>query len=306
MLCMGVIIALKSQAPKPFCGSLGMDSVWNGPYHKGLFQDPMEIRNPNKTHLAEVHALLQRSLGLGLDPQAVADRIFYEEAYDPNHVWFARESGKMLGFLHTTLVGDEADIKLLVVAPERRRTGLGRDMLSRAEYRLSGEGAKSSWVRSSPPNEFFPGVEPASVAEAFFVSQGYAIQSEGPVHWAKPVTAMPADEADLAAAVAFAQAQAPTHWAWVEESLAARKALFDPAAGLCLAEPGESAGPLWAAPEAQPASLQRLAERALALASSKAPRDARGLRLHQVPGSLALPLAAATTQIHATLCKTLH
>lgn len=280
-----------------------MDSVWKEPYHKGLFQDPMEIRNPNKTHLAEVHALLQRTLDLGLDPQAVADRIFYEEAYDPNHVWFAREAGKMLGFLHTTLVGDEADIKLLVVAPERRRTGLGRDLLSRAEYRLSGEGAKTAWVRSTPPNEFFPGVEPASVGEAFFMSQGYALKSEGPVHWAKPVAPQAAAALDLEAAVAFAQQHAPTQWAWVEESLAARKALFDPAAGLCLAEPGESAGPLWAAPEASPEALERLAAQALALASSKAPRDARGLRLHHVPGSLALPLEAAETRIHATLCK---
>lgn len=266
----------------------------------------MEIRNPNKSHLAEVHALLQRCLGLGLDPQAVADRIFYEEAYDPNHVWFARESGKMLGFLHTTLVGDEADIKLLVVAPERRRTGLGRDLLSRAEYRLGGEGAKRAWVRSTPPNEFFPGVEPASVAEAFFLSQGYQIKAEGPVLWAKAVAPQGAAAApDLAAAVAFAQAHAPTHWAWVEESLAARKALFDPAAGLCLAEPGESAGPLWAAPEATPEALAALAAKALAFASSRPPRDARGLRLHQVDGSSALPLAAAETRIHATLCKTL-
>jgi GNAT superfamily N-acetyltransferase len=267
----------------------------------------MEIRNPNKSHLPAVHALLQRSLDLALSPQAVADRIFYEEAYDPNHVWFAREAGQMLGFLHTTLVGDRAYLKLLVVAPEHRRMGLGRDLLSRAEYRLSGEGARECWVASTPPHEFFPGVLPASVAEAFFLSQGYQIKAETPVHWAKPVAPAVAPAPDLEAAVTFAQEHAPTHWAWVEESLASRppKALFVPSAGLCLVEPGESVGPLWPAPGASDTALMTLSQLALSVASAQAPRDPRGLRLQQVEGSRALPLPAASSQPYASLCKTL-
>lgn len=268
----------------------------------------MEIRNPNKSHLAEIHAHLQRCLDGAFSPQAVADRIFYDESYDPNHVWMAREGGQILGFLHSSLAGDKAYIKLLTVAPERRRQGLGRDLLSRAEYRLSGEGARLALVTATPPRDFFPGLVPGSVAESFFAAQGYRAGAPRQVAWTRPGAPGPAPQPDLEAAIAFAQAQAPTHWAWIEESLACRpsKAVYVAGTGLLLAEPGESLGPLWPDPAAAPAQLKGLLAAGLALASGAPPRDPRGLRLHQVEGSGVLDLPAGLSETYLSYTKPLH
>lgn len=261
----------------------------------------MEIRNPNKSHLPEIHALLQRCLDGAFTPQAVADRIFYEEAYDPNHVWMAREAGQMLGFLHTVLQGDKAYIKLIAVAPERRRSGLGKDLLSRAEYRLSGEGAKSAWVTATPPRDFYPGLQDGSVAEAFFLAQGYRISGKRKVDWVKPGLASPQAQPDLEAAILFAREHAPEHWSWVEESLACRpaQAVYLPGDGLILAQPGESLGPQWGTP-----SLA-LAQAGLALASTLPARDSRGLRWQQVEGSVPLPLPSNAQEDFISVSKTL-
>lgn len=267
----------------------------------------MEIRNPNQTHLPELHALLQRCLDGAYTPQQVAERIFYEEAYDPNHVWMAREQGRMLGFLHTVLEGEKAYIKLIAVAPEHRRRGLGRDMLSRAEYRLSGEGAREAWVTATPPRDFLSGLAPGSAAAAFFAAQGYEPAGQELVRWAAPVVGAQAPEPDRHAAGLFAREHAPGHWGWIEDALACRpaKALYRPGVGLLLAEPGESLGPLWPAPGAAEGDLRALALVGLALASMRPVRDARGLRLHQVPGSLALPLEAALQEPVLSYRKTL-
>ncbi len=268
----------------------------------------MEIRNPNKSHLPALHALLQRALDGAFSPQAVAERVFYDEHYDPNHVWMAREGGQMLGFLHTALKGAEAQVKLLVVAPERRRSGLGRDLLSRAEYRLSGEGARHASVGPTPPREFYPGLEPGSVAESFFVAQGYEAVGEVEEHWTLPGEPLTSEPPDLGAAIAFAQQHAPEQWAWVEDCLACRpaKAVFDAQAGLALAEPGESVGPLWPAPPADPVRIQSLLQRALGIASQATPRDPRGLRLLRVEGSQPLGLPRAASQVFVRYIKPLH
>lgn len=268
----------------------------------------MEIRNPNKSHLAEIHALLQRCFGGLFSPQAVADRIFYDESYDPNHVWMAREGGQMLGFLHSSLAGDRAYIKLLAVAPERRRQGLGRDLLSRAEFRLSGEGAGLALVTATPPRDFFPGLQSGSVAESFFAAQGYEAGAERQVTWTPPGPPAAAPQPDLDAAIAFAQAQAPTQWAWIEECLACRpsKALFQPGVGLLLAEPGESLGPLWPVPAAEPGAVQALLKQGLALAGTAPLRDPRGLRLHQVEGSSPLELPSGRLETYLSYTKPLH
>lgn len=268
----------------------------------------MEIRNPNQTHLPALHALLQRCLGGTFSPEAVADRIFYEENYDPNHVWMAREGGQMLGFLHSVFTGDAAQIKLMLVAPERRRQGMGRDLLSRAEFRLSGEGARRITLGPTPPREFFPGLEPGSVAEAFFVAQGYEPAGEVQRHWVQPTASQAAAQPDLSAALQFAQAQAPAQWAWVEDALACRpsKALYQPGVGLLLTEPGESLGPLWTEATAATDAVAALAQAGLALASSAPPSDARGLRCFSVPGSAPLPLSPALTETFVSYSKSLH
>jgi GNAT superfamily N-acetyltransferase len=247
----------------------------------------MEIRNPNKTHWPALEPLILAALGPGWDAAALSERIFYDEAYDPNHVWFAREAGQMLGFLHTSLEGETARIKLLVIAPSARRKGLGREMLSRAEDRLVGEGAREALIAPSPPREFYPGLVPGSEAEAFFVAQGYEPDGELSLEFVDPV--QPVEPPPLEeGAVDFAHTHAGRDWSWAEEALAHRppRALYRSEVGLLLFEPGVSVGPLWAAEDADDAALLALSEAGLAAASQLPARDPRGLRLHAGDGAL--------------------
>ena len=251
----------------------------------------MEIRNPNKSHLPELLSLLERCFPGAWTAEDVAGRIFYDEHYDPNHVWMAREVGQTLGFLHTLQVGGCAWIKLLAVAPEARRRGLGRDLLSRAEFRLSGEGAKEARIESTPPREFVAGIAPGSEAALFFDACGYHAGAPQPVLTcpAKPGILPP--EPDRQAVAAFARAACGEQWAWAEEQLSWRPAhlAYRPEAGLCLAEPGASLGPLWPVDGATPAALQTLVQEALAVASSVPTHRDRPLRVWQLPGGRELP-----------------
>jgi len=268
----------------------------------------VELRNPNKSHYPLILELLNRSFQPAWPAQAVADKIYYEPHYDPSHVWMAREEGKVLGFLVTTLYEDKAWLKLLVVAPEARRQGLGRDMLSRAEYRLSGEGAKSMHVEGTPPFEFLPGVAPNSEADLFFRSQGYRA-TPVQVTWVPPHVG-PQPEVlgfERKAAATFAHAHAGKAWPWVEETLGSHppRMVFEEGRGLCLAEPGVSIGPLWMDSGADNGADKRLIVRARGLAG-EACADPRGLRFWQLPGSAPWPPdMPSTVQDFFSFSKTL-
>jgi len=250
----------------------------------------MEIRNPNKSHLPELLNLLERCFSGVWTAEDVAGRIFYDEHYDPNHVWMAREAGQTLGFLHTLQVGERAWIKLLAVAPEARRRGLGRDLLSRAEFRLSGEGAKEIRVESTPPREFLPGVIPESDAALFFKACGYEAAAPLPLLHAAPRPGILPPEPDRQVVARFAREVCGEHWGWAEEQLSWRPAhlAYRADAGLCLAEPGESLGPLWPVDGAGDGPLHQLVQDALAVASS-APARGGALRVWTLEGGRPLP-----------------
>jgi len=253
----------------------------------------VEIRNPDRTHLPAVFELLGRCFDGAWNEAELSDRIFYDPRYDPNHVWMAREKGQILGFLVSVQDYDRAWLKLLAVDPGARRKGLGRDLLSRAEFRLSGEGVRVLNIAPSPPRDFLPGLEAGSEAALFFESQGFAAGDPYAVGWTRADSAAPsaaAGDLDLPAAVAFAKARCGSHWPWAEDQLSHRpaRAAFDPAAGLCLLEPGESLGPLWAAPGAPGPALDALFGAALAQAGAVPARHNGQLRLWQVEGSFPL------------------
>jgi GNAT superfamily N-acetyltransferase len=258
----------------------------------------VELRNPNKGHYPLLAALLDRCFQPSWDAQGLADRVYYDADYDPNHVWMAREKGQVLGVLVSTLHGDHAWLKLLAVDPEARRKGLATDMLSRAEYRLSGEGAKRMLVEGTPPFEFLPGVVPGSEAEAFFRSQGYT-SAPTTATWVKAESALDEAEAsfDKPAAIAFARAHSGAAWPWVEETLGFQPArlAFRAGQGLILAEPGHSLGPLWMDPAAAPGAETDLIERGRAIAASAPCLHPQGLRFWQVPGSAPWPASLSST-----------
>ena len=253
----------------------------------------MEIRNPDKTHLSAVFALLERCFPGAWSAAEVSDRIFYDQRYDPNHVWMAREQGQVLGLIVSVQDGPDAWLKLLAVDESARGKGIGSDLLSRAEFRLSGEGVRSLNIAPSPPREFLPAVTPASQAEAFFVRRGFSPSGSFELRWTQAQTAPsgPGPEVDRPTAAAFGRHHGGTAWPWIEEQLSwhPARAAFDPEMGLCLAQPGLSVGPLWPAPTATPAGLAALVGSALAIASSAPPMRSEGLRVWTVEGSLDLP-----------------
>ncbi|MGH7442428.1 MAG: GNAT family N-acetyltransferase, partial [bacterium] len=283
------------------------------PYSNDLSRDCVEIRNPDKTHLPAVFALLRRCFpGAWTDTQVV-DRIFYDQRYDPNYVWMAREQGRVLGFTVAVQDGDEAWLKLLAVDPEFRRKGIGRDLLGRAEFRLSGEGARGLRVTSAPPYEFLPGPVPGSGESAFFVACGYAPQAMAEARYLPVLGGLASgiipdlDDRLRGQALAWARERCGPHLGWVEESLACRpaKVVFDPQAGLCLAEPGLSLGPLWMEPNAEPARLKALAAAAWNLAGTLVPVHPLGLRLWELPGCGPLPGGRVRVQAYQPFFKNL-
>ena len=256
----------------------------------------LELRNPNKSHYPEVMALLQRCFEPVWEPQTLIDRVYFEPHYDPNHVWMAREAGQVLGFMVTTLVEGQAWLKLLAIDPDARRRGIAKDLLSRAEFRLEGEGAKELLIESTPPFEFLPGVEPGSVADQFFLSQGFEPR-DFQARWIAPDLFSTGRDFDKAGAIAFGQKQGGAAWPWIEDTLGFKppRVVFEAGQGLALADPGQSLGPLWLEAGAAPSAAKALLDQALAIASSSRCHDPRGLRFWEIPGSQALPPAAGTS-----------
>lgn len=259
----------------------------------------LEIRNPNKSHYPDIVALLHRCFEPAWEPQTLIDRVYFEPHYDPNHVWMAREAGQILGFMVTTLAEDKAWLKLLAVDPSHRRRGLARDLLSRAEFRLEGEGARQMRVESTPPFEFLPGVEPGSAAESLFAGLGYQAR-EFQAHWVAPAAAAEGKPFDKAAAARFAGRVSGEAWPWVEENIGTLppRVVFRPGLGLALADPGQSVGPVWLDAAAPAGALETLSREALAIASTKPAFDAQGLRWYQVAGSSAAPKGVSKRFIH--------
>ena len=172
-------------------------------------------------------------------------------------------------------------------------------MLSRAEYRLGGEGATCLRVESTPPFEFLPGVLPASEAEHFFRSQGYESKPEE-FSWVPLISDLSNQgvlKFNKAEAAAFASARTGAAWPWVEETLGFQPArmVYQKGVGLILADPGFSLGPLWLDANAMAEDVATLIGQAQSIAQSQSVLDPRGLRFWYLPSSDAWP---ATMPVH--------
>lgn len=260
----------------------------------------MEIRNPDQTHLSALVELVRRCHPAPWTQASLSDLVFYDSHYDPNHVWMAREQGKMLGFLVSVQAGPLAWLKFLVVDPAARRKGLGGDLLSRGQFRLAGEGVKEWRIEATPPREFVPGVDEETGAGAFLEAQGFLKRDPYDVEWVAPFAGEAPAETDRERALEWARDHCGPHVPWIEEQLSFRpsRAVFREGVGLCLADPGASLGPLWAEAGAPADQVRALAKAAASIASA-APAHEDGWRVWQVKGSL--PLGAPRT-----LSKTFH
>jgi GNAT superfamily N-acetyltransferase len=118
--------------------------------------------------------------------------------------------------------GTTGFVRLLVVAPQARRLGQGRELLAGAEAWLSGQGCTEVWAGPSAPFYLWPGVDVRwTAALCLFEQAGYrAVGAE--LNMSCPTThrASPPDgvavsrvleDADAAAVVAFCREHFP-HW----------------------------------------------------------------------------------------------
>jgi GNAT superfamily N-acetyltransferase len=210
----------------------------------------MEIRPPHKPNYPGIAGMLAEATELGLDTEALVGRVMADQHFDPNLVFMAREQGSVLGFLDTVFEGGTAWIKLLAVHPSRRRQGLGKEMLGRAEERLFGEGARRIRAGFGPGPLFYPGVP--EEAAGFFEKLGFSKTEGGctgilDVHSARQ--ASPLQQAgDPKAAYILIEATSPLWWSEVEERFSFSKprvAMSADGKALCLFEPGKSVGPLF-------------------------------------------------------------
>lgn len=219
----------------------------------------MEIRPPHKPNYPALAEMLTRATGQDFSAEGLAGKVMADQHFDPNLVFMAREKGETLGFLATVLEAENAWIKMVAVDPSRRRQGLAREMIERAQERLFGEGARMMRAGFGPGPLFSPGV-PEGAAADFFSAIGYASEPGG------LLAVM--DEAGAEAPPPLAEKArelmkgAPLWWSEVEERLSfkvPRLGMSADGKALCLADPGLGVGPLFCSDEASAAEAVRAA-----------------------------------------------
>ncbi len=108
----------------------------------------------------------------------LAEKIWADEGYDPGMTLVCADAGRITGFvmgvMRQGVDGPRGIIKLLAVAGEQRRSGIGSRLLLAVEARLGELGAKTIRVCESPPNYLTPGIDSRySGAPHFFDRHGY-------------------------------------------------------------------------------------------------------------------------------------
>jgi len=105
--------------------------------------------------------------------------------FDRDGLILAEENGVCLGFVHAGMVEADGVVCLLAVRQDRRRRGLGTELLRRAEDYLRGQGARTLYAGAAPPgcNPFYFGLygganctgflHSDAAAEPFFMKHGY-------------------------------------------------------------------------------------------------------------------------------------
>jgi mycothiol synthase len=150
-----------------------------------------------------------------LDPPTIDE---LRRAFDPPEqpaVWLGDPATGVVGL---TWRGDAGFLRFLAVAPDARRRGLGRDLVTRAEAELRERGARSVTTGADAPYYLWPGVDTRELgAVCLFERLRYA-RAETNVNMDVDLGALPADpggwrvgtEADRAALDTWSD----THWPW--------------------------------------------------------------------------------------------
>jgi [ribosomal protein S18]-alanine N-acetyltransferase len=108
----------------------------------------MSIRPLEVSDLAEAVDLEARC-----QPRPWSEGVFKDELSAPNRIYLAAFDDGMVGFGGSLLVGDEAHVTTLLVAPDRRREGVGRSLLVELIQRVVDEGAQHLTLEVRSENE---------------------------------------------------------------------------------------------------------------------------------------------------------
>lgn len=141
----------------------------------------MRIENFSEDLLRPVAKLCRRSMELDKMPDfLLKEKTFGDPDYDVSLTLTAfpenedPPAGFIQGVIRKRKNGNTGYIKLLCVAPELRRMGIGSELLSRVENRLLKLGAGRIRIYESYPNYFMPGVDPFyTEAVCFLERRGY-------------------------------------------------------------------------------------------------------------------------------------
>ncbi len=107
---------------------------------------------------------LGRGAARGFSYEALDRLLLGQHYFDPAGFLVACDAGQVVGFVHTGFRSDSSGawieheggaIHVIVVHPSHRRTGIGRELLSRAEAYLRHLGVNSIQVGASPPCDAF-------------------------------------------------------------------------------------------------------------------------------------------------------
>ena len=108
----------------------------------------MEIMPMNPSHVAQVAALEKLCFSLPWSEHSIAS-----ELDNPLSYWLVAVDGeRLLGYVGSQIVGDEADMMNLAVSPESRRTGTGRLLCQRLIHDLTEKGVGSLTLEVRPSN----------------------------------------------------------------------------------------------------------------------------------------------------------
>lgn len=133
-------------------------------------------------------ALLVRALGYDAEDAAVAERLAWFAASDDDTVQVAEVNGGVAGFVAVSCTRSLIDpewfgrITALSIAPEHRRSGIGRQLVAAAEQWVTAHGSTLLQVNSGRRPE-------RSAAHAFYPALGYRDQHDHHVLYEKRLDA---------------------------------------------------------------------------------------------------------------------
>lgn len=128
---------------------------------------------------------LGRGAASGFSYEALDRLLIGQHYFDRNGFVVACDDGQVIGFVHAGfrssdtgdwIERDAGAVCAIVVHPSRRCTGIGRELLARAESYLQGQGVSSLQVGAAPPcDPFYHGLYGGACVSGFLESNAEAV-----------------------------------------------------------------------------------------------------------------------------------